>query len=445
MYSRLYRTLRLFYPGGWETRKHLNSLRKTQWLSRSELDQYQFSKIKHLVTSAYENIPYYHHLYQDHDIHPLEVKTWDDFHSLPIVTKEDVKKHLEEFINPRKQTYAQDVFTGASTGEPMKFYIEDSFWWWNAAYEQRGREWHGVQEGDKVAWIWGAEDDIPDWTWYAQIKSRLMRHRYLNAFNMTEKNMKQFADMLQTWQPALIRAYSSMLYLFARFLKENHIDDLRPTFVETTAEKLKPHQKKLVSDVFHCPVVDVYTAREFGTIGYTCEAGNLHIGETRYLELISNDHLPSGEQAGTVVITSLHQNLMPFIRYQLDDEACFSTEKCPCGRELPILKEIFGRTNDYILTPDDRFVHDGFFNFYFWTKPGVVQYQIYQPRVDHLQVRLVVGEEIDQGSLDTMRDELREELGKSMSIDIQVLDELELTPAGKNRYLISDVVEVDRS
>jgi phenylacetate-CoA ligase len=441
MYSSIYRTARLFRRGGWETRQHLNELRRSQWLSKSELKRTQLAKIQHLTKYAYENIPYYRNLYKKINFHPQDLKTIEDFQSLPILTKQDVVNHLDEFVNPNFWNQVKKVETGASTGEPMKFYVEDSFWWWNVAYEQRGREWHGVHEGDKIAWVWGSQTDMYDWNWQARLKARFMRHQYLNAFNMTERNMKTFADKLIKWKPAMVRAYASMIYLFAQFLKKNNITNIRPKLIETTAEKLKTHQRQLIEETFQCVVADCYTAREFATIAYACEFGNLHVGESRYLELLDKGRVIEDDRAGEVVITSLHQFGMPFIRYKLDDEAYLNLEDCPCGRSLPVLKEILGRKNDYILTIDDQYVHDGFFAFFFWSKPEVVRYQIYQPDKKSLEVRLICDREINHTWLKTVEHELKEQLGKMMDIDIQVVRKIDLTKAGKHRFIISDVIK----
>jgi len=438
MYSPIYQTSRLLWPGGREAHAHLGEIRRSQWFSRSELEEYQLARIRRLVKHAYDHIPYYRTQYDRLGLHPDDIKTFEDFQALPILTKQDVLAHLDELVDPRLRNSAIPVSTGASTGEPMRFYVEDSFWRWNIAYENRGREWHGVREGDKIAWVWGARSDMYDWGRKARLKARIMRHRYLNAFAMTESKMRQFAEELQRWKPDMFRAYASMIYLFARFLRANKINGIRPKFIETTAEKLKPHQRELIEDVFGCRVADCYTAREFATVGYACESGGIHVGETRYLELIANGQVVSPGQVGQVVVTSLHQFLMPFIRYRLDDEACYLEGACPCGRGLPALREILGRTNDYIVTPRGL-VHDGFFAFYFWSKPEVVRYQVNQEDRDHLEVRLICSRDVDRTWLDSIRDELTKEFEGNMRIDVQRVDEIALTRAGKHRFIVSKV------
>ena len=405
----------------------------------AELERYQLLRLQAVVRHAYERVPFYRDLYRRLDIHPEDIRSLADFEALPTTSKRDVVEHLETFVTPELRSRGQLIMTGASTGEPMRFYIDDSFWRWNVAYENRGRGWHGVREGDKMAWVWGARRDMYAGTWLARSKAAIMRHRYLDAFAMDGASMREFAHMLQRWQPPMIRAYASMLHIFARYLEANRIEAIRPRLIEVTAEKLKAGQRELIERVFECPVTEGYTAREFATVAYACEAGRSHVSETCHLELIADGTVVPAGGLGEVVVTSLHQFLMPFIRYRLDDEAYLDADACPCGRSLPTIKEIVGRKNDYIVTPDGKHVHDGFFAYYFWTKPQVARYQVHQADIGRLQVRMVCVEPVDRDWLGTIDTELRSHLGPGIKIEPEVVEAIPLTAAGKHRFIVSDV------
>jgi len=439
MYSTLYRAMRLLWPGGLETRRHLRQLERTQWLSRSELEAWQWAKIQQLVRYACQHVPYYRERYQGEGIHPEDIKSWQDFQALPFLTREDVNRHLDRLVAPHWQGKAQPNETGGSTGQPMRFFVEKSFWWWNAALEFRGRGWYGVREGDKMAWVWGAQRDMPDWSWKSRLKARLMRQRYLNAFSLSEARMQAFAEMLVRWQPMMFRAYASALSLFAQYLKERGITDIRPRLIETTAEKVTGPQRELLEEVFHCPVADCYSARELGTIAYQCEMGGLHVCETRYLEIVANGQVAPPGQLGEIVVTSLTQFAMPLIRYQIGDMGLYEADTCPCGRGLPVLREVVGRTHDFLVTADDQFVHGEFFAYLFRVKPEVTRYQVHQPDREHLEVRLVCKQTVDPAWLEYVRNEIQARFGEAMHISLEVVDHIELTPAGKHRFIISEI------
>jgi phenylacetate-CoA ligase len=441
MYPVIYRTARLLWPGGSETRRHLRELERTQWLSKNELQAFQLTRLQQLVKHAYEQVPFYRERYQSAGIHPRDIKSLEDFEALPFLTRQDVLNNLDALIAenyPRSKLYPNE--TGGSTGEPMRFFLEGSFWWTNAANTFRVRGWHGVREGDKIAWFWGAREDMPEWSWKKRVRSYLMNERYLNAFSMTEQKMSDFARILTKWQPPMFKGYASTLSLFARFVKEHRLPDIRPRYIETTSEKLSGAQRELLEEVFACRVADHYSSREMGTMAYQCEKAGFHVcADVRHLEIVADDRVVQPGQMGEIVVTSLNQFAMPFIRYKNGDMGILDPDRCPCGRGLPILEEIVGRTNDYLVSSDGQFVHSEFFAYLFRVKPEVARYQIYQPDKDHLDVRLVCNQAVGDAWLEAIRAEVQDRFGESIHISVQLVDEIELTPAGKHRYIVSEV------
>jgi phenylacetate-CoA ligase len=439
MYSTLYRAMRLTWPGGLETRRHLRELKRMEGFSRQELEAWQLAKLQEVVRYAYQHVPFYRERYRREDIHPEDIKTLKDFQALPFLTKDDVNSHLGAMVSREFQGKLYPNSTGGSTGQPMRFFVDDSYWWWDTALRFRGRGWHGVQEGDKVAWVWGAQQDMPGRSRKRHLKARIMRQRYLNAFILTEQEMRAFAEMLIRWQPAMIRGYASALTLFAQFIQEQGLTGIRPKFIETTSEKVTDPQRDLLSDVFHCPVADCYSSREMGTMAYQCEAGGMHVCETRYLEIAANGAVVAPGKLGEVAVTSLHQFGMPFIRYKNGDMAIGEAGTCICGRDMPLLREIVGRTVDYFVTADGKFIDGWFFFHTLGTKPEVLRFQVYQPDREHLEVRLVCKQQVDSTWLENLSNEIRAYFGAPMRVSLLQVDDIALTRAGKHRFIISDV------
>jgi phenylacetate-CoA ligase len=439
MYATLYQAMRLAWPGGLETRRHLRELDRMEGWSRQELEAWQFAKLQELVRYAYEHVPFYRERYQREDIHPEDLRSLEDFQALPFLTRDDVNNHLDALVSSDFQGKLHPNSTGGSTGQPMRFFVDDSYWWWNAALEFRGRGWYGVRQGDKVAWVWGAQQDMPGWSRGRRLKARIMRQRYLNAFALTEQKMQAFAEALIRWRPVMFRAYASALSLFARFIQEEGLTGIRPKLIETTAEKMTDPQRELLSEVFDCPIADCYSSREMATMAYQCEAGGMHVCETRHLEIVAGNDVVAPGVLGEVAVTSLHQFGMPFIRYKNGDMAIGEEGSCVCGRGMPLLREIVGRTVDYLVTTDGQFVHGGFFGRTFRSRPEVVRFQVYQPDKEHLEVRFICKQSVDDAWRENLLNELQEHLGMSVRVSLLQVDDIALTPAGKHRFIISDV------
>jgi phenylacetate-coenzyme A ligase PaaK-like adenylate-forming protein len=439
MYPALLRAFRPYWRGGRELRRRQKEIEQTQWWSIGEIETLQLDRLKKLIKYAYEHVPYYSKLYKSLEIHPDDIKSLKDFQALPFLTREDIKSHINELVtdDPNHEIFPDS--TGGSTGVPMQFFIERAYDRWDQALELRGRGWYGVREGDRIAFVWGAKQDMPDWSMPARLKARILQERYLNAFGMTEQKMQLFAESLIKWKPAMFRAYASALTLFAQYLKDHKITGIEPRLIETTAEKVTLPQRDLLESVFHCKVADWYSAREMGTIAFQCPEGSLHVGETRYLEIVAKNNGAQPGELGEVVITSLHQYGMPFIRYKIGDMAILETHSCSCGRGLPVLREVVGRMQDFLVTSDGRFVHGGYFPHTFRLYPEISQYQVYQPDRDHLQVRFVCKCPIDSDWIAAIQHELHECFGNKMNISVDIVDNIPLTMAGKQRFIISDV------
>ena len=109
-----------------------------------------------------------------------------------------------------------------------------------------------------------------------------------------------------------------------------------------TGEVLYDHQRELISETFGVPVANGYGARDAGFIAHECPAGKMHIAaEHVIVEILdeSGQSVPKGE-VGEIVITNLDGYAMPFIRYKTGDLGALADEQCPCGRGLPLMKEI---------------------------------------------------------------------------------------------------------
>ena len=439
MHPTLYKLFRPLWSGGFDLRKNQREVEETQWLSPEELAAYQLNKLKKLIKYAYENVPYYQNRYKSVDIHPDDIKKLEDVQSLPLLTKDDINNNLQEFVTHDRAYKLVSNTTGGSTGSPMKFYMERALGWWDPALQCRGRGWYGVREGEKVAFVWGAKRDMHDWNWQEKLKAAVRQERYLNAFNMTSQKIQAFAEMLVRWKPAMIRGYATSLELVAHYIKDHGINGIRPKLIETTAEKITIPQRNLFEEVFQCKVADWYTAREFGTVGYQCPQGSLHVCETRYLETIAHDQVVQPGEMGEVVVTSLHQYGMPFIRYKLNDLAIIEPDLCSCGRGLPRLREIIGRSQDTLVTSDGHYIYGGYFIFIFMKQPNIARYQVYQPDRNHLEIRLLCKDTPTTEWLAQIHQEVQSRFGKEMIISVHVVDDIPLTPAGKHRFIISDV------
>ena len=193
----------------------------------------------------------------------------------------------------------------------------------------------------------------------------------------------------------------------------------------------------MIETALGCKVFESYGSREFMLIAMECPAHEgLHISaENLMVEIMGTDGPCPPGQSGQVLITDLHNFATPFIRYQTGDMATWSGRKCSCGRGLPMLESIDGRVVDIIQGLDGRPLTGAFFPHLLKEFPDITQYQVVQITKDSLEIRLVRESPLEP----QVEAELKRQILKvlpGMNLDIQLVNELQKTPAGKTRVTI---------
>ena len=217
---------------------------------------------------------------------------------------------------------------------------------------------------------------------------------------------------------------------------------VRPTpsrAIFTSAEMLHPHQREFLEETFGCPVFDFYGANDGGAFAYQCEKrqGYHIVMERAIVEILREDGSPAAPgERGRVVATDLLNQSMPFIRYDAGDEAEMTGEPCSCGRTLPLLSGISGRSNDYIATPEGDRIHGGFFSYIVRGRPWLDQFQVVQESASALTMLL----KLRTRPPDTELAEIRESLERKchgMAVAVLIVDRIPPAPNGKYQYVVN--------
>ncbi len=129
----------------------------------------------------------------------------------------------------------------------------------------------------------------------------------------------------------------------------------------------------------------------------------------------------------------------PFIRYRTGDVAVMSDETCSCGRTLPLLKEIQGRTTDFVVAADGTIMHGLALIYTVRDVPGVERFKIIQHSLDHTEVLLVTTPVFNDAGADRIVRDYKARLGASVQVSLTRVDEIPREASGKFRYVVSKV------
>jgi len=418
---------------------------KNQWRPYEELKHDQEKQLRHLIEFSYENVPYYRNLFNSLALSPKDIQTIEDLEKLPILTKDIIKKHWEEFkpANLSSMKFYNQA-TGGSTGMPLQYRLSKHDRFLGGALLYRGWGYGGYQLGDKMVFLAGSSLGVGTKPHPIKRAHEIARNiRILSSYDMGEKEMQHYANVLNSFQCKFIRGYASSIYFYAKWLKEGNLCFPSPDAVFTAAEKLFPRMRETISQVFKCEVFDAYGLNDGGVSAYECpEHSGLHIDTERsVMEIIDQNGHQIDEGQGQILATSLHNFAMPFIRYNTGDEGRILTDKCGCGRNSLLLREVLGREYEMLLTPEGQGVFGGFFTTQIFDKISAVrEFQVVQKEIDQLIIRIVPEQGFDELELDYIRTIIQSK-SKKWNVDFEFVESIDRSRAGKYKFIINDLVE----
>ncbi len=420
---------------------YLFMLKRNQWKDPRELRKDQLKKLKAIIRHAYRYVPYYNKVFSLAGVRPGDIKSFEDLRKLPLVSKRDIQKDYINFL-----TKGIDVSrllsrsTSGSTGTPLKI-VSDP-------YPSPGSVKYpffecGVKSSDNFVTVWGRATSI---SWGSKFT------RLWGAISETIVPLfpeEKLISILKQAKPDVLLTFPSVLLSLSRY----DLSGINPRLIFAQGEMVTPHCREVVKKKFNLDLFETYGSVEFGSIAFECtEHFALHVlTDNVHIELLdeNGDSVSSGER-GEIVVTGLHNYMMPLIRYRIGDLGVLTDEKCPCGRSWPLIKSIEGRSNDLLVLPSGRRIswlylqRCIFYDQEFQKNPFcILQYQIVQERRDRLVINVVKGLNFDPNLLLRIKNNVEEffaRQGEKLEVITQLVDEIPMERTGKRRVFISKVI-----
>ncbi len=424
--------------------RHYQGLRRTQYDSPEAIRTRQWQAVTGLLQHAYATTSFWHDRLDQAGIRPDQVLSWEDFRAVPVLTKEDMRRHGPDLVSNRyAQAHLHHKKTSGSTGVSVEVFVDDAAQQFKRACTLRSDEWSGWRLGERAAKVWGNPEYLKR-GWRGRLRNLLLdRACYLDTLQMDEAALDRFTHCLKRRPPALLFGHAHSLYLLAQFLRSRNGPGFRPRGIVSTAMVLHSWERQAIEEVFGCPVTNRYGCEEVSLIACECERHQgLHINaDGVYVEVLRPDGSPAeAGEVGAVVVTDLVNQAMPMIRYQVGDLAVASQRRCPCGRGLPLLERVDGRLADYVVAPGGKLISGISLTENFATLvPGVAQFQIVQESMSRFRFRIVRGADFGPPSEERIRSLVTERFGPDIDYQCEYLERIPREPSGKYRFCISKV------
>ncbi len=407
----------------------------------ARLRSLQMVQMRSLLRHAAAHVPFYADLWAglgrgrlgfDPGVDTLTPKR---FSALPVVTREMIRSAGEAAFSktvPQAHGAVQASLTAGTTGVPLHLRttaLTRLMW---RAFTLRDHLWHRRDLTGKLATICATPDgraEAPDWGLAA---SALCSTGPAVGLPVEHDIVEQAAWLVEQDPHSLI-THPGNLYALAGWFSGHGVKLPRLRDIRTVSERVTPEQRAACRAAFGRPLVDSYSTRELGYLALQCPRHeHYHVQEEGVLlELLDEggQPVPRG-RAGRVVVTSLHNFAMPFVRYDTGDYAVAGAG-CDCGRGLAVLDRIVGRGRNLMSMPDGGRRWPGCELISLDVVPGIRQHQFVQTALDRIELLLVADRPLGAPDHESLAAVVRERLGQGLEIAVVRVERLPHSAGGR--------------
>ena len=415
---------------------------QTEKFSSEQLAQLQLASLKTLMRHCIDHVPYY----QNERYSPVD--SWDDWQSLPLLQRKAIQQNADALhatvdLRSRDGRTAKKRTSG-STGRPLEVTVtERAQVYWSAntvrdhLWQQRDFSRHlavikytgheGLEPPGKTSQRWGSSTGLLFATGQASTVS-------------SSTDVEAQLRWLQELQPGYLVTYPSLLQALAR----SNLASPRPLQlggISTMGETLSPETRRLAQEAFGGRVADIYSCQELGYMALQCPRyDHYHLmAESCLVEILDEDNRACrpGEM-GRVVVTHLHNHVMPLIRYEIGDYA-IAGGSCDCGITLPVVERIIGRSRNLVSYPDGRRSWPLTNSMAMMDVLPHAQFQVVQKSVDTLLLRIGADTPVADATLGELTSIIHKAIGYPFKMAYEQVDCIPRSASGKFEEFLSEI------
>lgn len=412
-----------------------------QWMGREELHRRQDELVRETVRVSYEDVPFYRQLYDRHEVNLAKILRAEDLSQLPIVTKDMLREAYPLSCTRNTGWPWREYCTSGSSGSPFAVRVDNETMSMARALMFVRANYSGWNIGDPFLQTgMTLERGV-----VKKLKDILLRVEYAPAFDLSDRVLDVYLDLVDRKKLNYIMGYASSLYCLAKRALEVGFN--RPLAgMVSWGDNLYDHYRETVENAFRCSVTDTYGCGEGIQIAAQCgrSDGAYHIFMSHVaLEVVDENGspVPAGH-VGNILLTRLHPGAMPLIRYRVGDLGIKSIdETCPCGRGLDLLAKVEGRDTDVVVTPQGNRLIVHFFTGIFEYYKTIDTFKVIQEERDRITVLLVPRADFRTEHWEHLKAEILDKGDPELNIDMKIVDEIPLERSNKRRFVVSKISE----
>ena len=369
---------------------------------------------------------------------------WSD---LPIMTKYDLQGNINSKIstcyNPKKLYMAN---TSGSTGHPFFFVKNKEAHALHWALIKKKYNDHSISLNSKQARFFGIPMEFLG-NFKERWKDVLMNRVRMPIFDLSDKNLFHFLQIFSKKNFKYIYGYTNSILTFAKYLIKNKIrlDNICPSLIAciTTSELLVEHDRALLEMAFNINVINEYGASEVGLIAIENKFKEMVLcEETVFVEICNKGSFEKYPNSGSILLTSLHNKAMPFIRYNIGDIGSLN-DKISNHSQKQTFNHLLGRENDLIVLPSGK--KSPGLTFYYVSRSiiessGIIkEFIIRQKTLDTFQFDIVSNGDLSVDHINDIQEKLDKYLEPNLKLIINNVPKIERSSSGKIKHFYSEI------
>jgi len=408
--------------------KHQEIIRKFYGSSQQFQLDYIYNKTYETLQFAYDNLPYYTKIFDEHDFKVKDFKSFDDYKKVPYLTREAVLNNLSEMNSDKLETKVL-IETGGTSMNAMKFFIpkevsraKEKAYFLHVFKQLEGYEYRAKTLAFRTIHIDGAEPKL----WMHEAVDNYL---FFSTNLINNENIYTILKQIKKFQPKFINAFPSALYLFIQTCQKNNIYELSNTNIKgiiLTSEGIPDHYFFAFKKFFKCNIVAQYGHTERISTAYNLNQEKYHFLNAYGLsEAVNNE----------IVGTSFDNFVMPFIRYKTKDFISGETTFFKDTNIIQTTERIDGRLQEYLVTKNHTLVSILQLSYDYITAYEYADaIQFYQDTPGHITlfIQSQKPEKIDKQIMIS----LAKKMSHQFEYEIKTIEKIERTSRGKFKYLI---------
>lgn len=425
---------------GGNYQKYVDLYNSNRNLSLLELKNVQNERFLAFLNHTLSHSEFYKTLYKGIEL-PNSVS---EISKLPIVDKEMLRENVENVYTVDSNKAVQ-IKTGGTTGKSLEVFYTLENRQERVAMLDEFRGQHGYTLGKKTAWFSGknllTQRDIRKkrfWKtdWFHKV-------RYYSTFHINHNYLEFYLSDILKYKPEYLVGFPSSILEIAKFGNREGVKFPKGVIkaIFPTSETITSEMRSIIESFFHTKMYNQYASAEGSPFIFECKEGNMHLElQSGVFEVLDENNLST--KSGKLVVTSFTTYGTPLIRYNIGDSITLddSFHMCKCGNNNPLVKEILGRIDDYIYSPENGKINLGNVSNTLKDTKGIIRFQAIQNELNLIELYVEIdktsyNDKVERKFLQNWRDRI----GFKMGINIKYVDNIPVEKSGKYRIVKNNI------